>query len=387
MSDPTSTNMSFVGASLVRDGIASHRMQLQADLGAQPTETAWYCLFPYKVLSGLRLSHSSTLRSAACVLSAVLGWFACKHEAACLMFAAGSMRAAQPRCASSRSEIQEVTTETGCSLSADTILSGDPHSAVRSSEQKGAKVPGAPLHVPTLQLQVLQRYSLMCGENQRVPISEALGYVLRGMLLRCRQQLPLAVWQRICLKSMHALQESAAKVGSASLSYGVSQHEKEAEKLDECPWGQVQEVLGEMMKLMLLTVHEVHSQSMQEQFQQSGGWPGGSSEALVSHEDIVERLYAVNCSIVMTASLLLSDAPAMYRNLEGTKFEICDVAMVRSCTSTPCSVQHAHTNKPSCNHRMNVSAVWAQIHLNGMRVNLMNDLKSPQHSRRSFLRN
>ena len=52
-------------------------------------------------------------------------------------------------------------------------------------------MPEAPLHVPTPQLHLLQRYGLMCGENQRVTLLEAVRYVVRGMLLRYHKELPL----------------------------------------------------------------------------------------------------------------------------------------------------------------------------------------------------
>ena len=56
------------------------------------------------------------------------------------------------------------------------------------------------LHVPDPKLQLLERYGVMCGEHQRVPVLEAVPYVLRGLLLRYHKQLPLVVWRLICLQ-------------------------------------------------------------------------------------------------------------------------------------------------------------------------------------------
>ena len=190
-SNPTSSNMSFADLNLVRDAVACHRMEVLSGLGAKPTETAWYLLYPRDVRPGLRLSLSSTFGSTACVLSGALGWFSVTFEAACLVFLEDNLRAAQSLSTSGWHETQSLQDYNACPLRTDPKLSGGSYSAARHSEHRGAKVQEAPLHVPTPQLHLLQRYGLMCGENQRVPLLEAVRYVVRGMLLRYHKELPL----------------------------------------------------------------------------------------------------------------------------------------------------------------------------------------------------
>ena len=272
-SKSTSSNMSFAEVNLVRDVIACHRKEVLAGLGAKPTETAWYLFYPREARPGLRLSHSSTLGSTACVLSAVTGWVVDRFEAACLIFLEDHLRAAQSLSTSGCHEAWSLLTDSACPVSTDPELPGGSYSAVRHSKHRGAKVQEAPLHVPAPQLHLLQKHGLMCGENQRVPIMEAVRYMLRGLLLRYHKQLPLAAWQQICVQYMQKLHRAAAYLYSASECSYVSQHQN-GEWPDECPWAHVQDVAAQMMNLFLFTVHEVYRQSFKNEGVQSGSGGG-----------------------------------------------------------------------------------------------------------------
>ena len=311
--DRTSRNISFADVSLMRVAIASHRLKIQSDLGAKPAEIAWFCQSLTEVRPGLCLSYSATLGSPECILSARLRWFTRKYQAACLIRLEEQSRPAESVSTSDQHSIQArgLRASIASSLSTDPTLSGSFLSAVGSSEQRGAQVPEAPLHVPTPQLHLLRRYGLMCGENQRVPIYEAVRHLLRGMLLRYYKQLPLAAWQRICLQFMHEVQKSGGKSSLAHPSCDVSLHEtsesSDAHWPEECPWERLQEVSGDMVKLMLFTVHEVYSQSLKDQCLQNES--NRYSEAPMLHEGVVQRLHALSSSSAVAANMLLTDAP------------------------------------------------------------------------------
>ena len=322
-------SISFADVSLVRDAIACHRNQVLADLGAKPTETAWYWLSTAVVRPGLRLSHSSTLGSTACVLSCVLSWFSGNFEAACLVFLEDHLRAAQLLSTSGCFGVQGSHAEKSCPLGTDPKYSGGACSALGNSEQRGgAKVPRAPLDVPTPDRELLGRYGLMCGENQRVPILEAVPNVLCELLLHYYKQLPLAVWQRICLQSMQAMQRSASIFSPAYPCCDVSQHEH-GEWPDECPWAYVQELAGEMLKLLISTFHDVYCQSSDNQgLQLHQGCP----EHLMSYERVLERLKDTTGSSVMCGSMMLTDAPATYRRMVANDHHLLiRTPMVRPC--------------------------------------------------------
>ena len=358
-SDTGSSNMLFADVSLVRDAVASHRAQVLADLGVKATETAWYFVTPREVRSSLCLSQSSTLGSTACVMSSVLNWISCKYEAACLVFLEDNLRAAQSLSTSGWHTILDQRSEIDCSLSTDPKLPGGTKycSAVSNSEQRGAKVLEEPLHVPTPQLQLLGRYGLMCGENQRVPILEAVPYLLRHLLLRYHKQLRIAVWQRICLQFMHEMHRAAVKLHPSSAGYGIAQHEhgawSDGEWPDECPWAHVQEVAGEMMKLCLVTIHEAYCQSFNE-----GGLLSDSSEfseSLLSLGQVVERLQEESCCMAIVSSVLLTDAPATYRMLVANDQDLLIRSpMVRSCIRWLCLYCVSLTSVSQYHHRYRI---------------------------------
>ena len=334
-SDPDpSSNMSFLDVILLRDTIACRKAQVLAELGATPTDTVWFMLFPHEVRPGLCLSHSSTMGSTACVMSCVLNWFGCHYEAACLVFLGDNLREAQSLRTSGWHTTLEQRSETDCSLSTDPKLPGGSCSAVSKDEQRGAKVLEEPLHVPTPQLQLLGRYGLMCGENQRVPILEAVPYLLRHLLLRYHKQLRIAVWRRMCLLFIHRMHRAAVKMHSSSTSCDISQHEDGAwadgEWPDECPWARVQEVAGEMMKLFACTFYEVYCQSFEHAMSQSDS--GGVSAAVMSHQRVVERSQIICCSSATFTSMVLTDVSVAYRNMVGNDPDLLIRSpLVRSC--------------------------------------------------------
>ena len=350
--DRSSGDMSFADVSLVRGAIACHRMQVLTALDAKPTETAWYVQHSPEVRPGLHLSTSSTLGSSACLLAATLGWFSTRYKAACLVFLEDNLRAAQAISVSGWHDPLDMRTENSCSLGTDEKLPGASYSAAGSCEQRGAKVLEVPLHVPTPQLQLLRRYGLMSGENQRVPILEAVRYVLRGMLLRYHKQLPLSAWQQICMQFMQKIQRAVAKVSTASACSEVCQHEH-GEWPDECPWAHVQEVAGEMMKLCLVTIHEAYCQSFNE-----GGLLSDSSEfseSLLSLGQVVERLQEESCCMAIVSSVLLTDAPATYRMLVANDQDLLIRSpMVRSCIRWLCLYCVSLTSVSQYHHRYRI---------------------------------
>ena len=120
------------------------------------------------------------------------------------------------------------------------------------------------------------------------------------------------------------------KVSPESACCDISQLEH-GEWPDECPWAHVQEVWGEMMTLLGFTVHEVYCQS----FKQGGlqAESGGGLEALMSHEQVVERLQEEACSVAIMASVMLTDAAVTYRTLVGNDQDfLIRSPMVRSCS-------------------------------------------------------
>ena len=330
--DRTSSNISFADVSLVRDTIACRRTQILAELGAMPTDTVWFMLFPLEVRPGIRLSKSSTVGSTACIFSTVLGYFACKYDAACLIFLEDNFRAAQSLSTSGCFEVQSLRSDIACFPVTDPQPSGGPYTAAGNREQRSAKAPEASLHVPDPKLQLLERYGVMCGEHQRVPILEAVPYIMRGLLLRYHRQLPLAVWRLICLQFIQEMQRSADAMSPASAGCKVSQHER-GEWPDECPWAHVQEVAGEIVKLCIRTFREAYNQSFACRGLQLQS--RGEFEALMSHEQVVERLQEDSCSTAMNASMIISDATFTYRAFLGNHDDILARVMVRSHIFSP----------------------------------------------------
>ena len=208
-------------------------------------------------------------------------------------------------------EVQSLCSDNTCFHIADPKSSGGASTAAGNRDQRGAKVPETPIHVPITQLQLLGRYGVMCGEHQRVPILEAVPYVLRGVLLRYHKQLPLALWRLMCVQNIQEMQRSAETLYPASAGSKVSQIEH-GEWPDECPWAHVQEVAEEMIKLCIATFNEVYCQS----FTYRGlRCESGVPDALMSHEQVVERLQEISCTTGMCASMKLTDATVTYRNL------------------------------------------------------------------------
>ena len=351
-----SCNMSIADVSLVRDAVACHKTQVLADLGAAPTDTVWFMLFPREARPGLWLSHSSTLGSTACVLSSALTWFSCEFEAACLRSMEDNLRAAQSLSTSGWHTTLEQRSEIDCPLSTDPKLPGGSCSAVQYSEQGVAKVPDAPLHVPTPQLQLLGRYGLMCGENQRVPILEAVPNVLCHLLLLYHQQLPTAEWQRICWQLMHQMHRAVANLHPSPAGYDIAQHEygawSDGEWPDECPWAHLQEVAGEMIKLLACTVNDVYCQSFENAMLQSDA--AGVSEAVMCHERVVQSAQQICCGKAIFTSMILTDAPATYRTVLGNNPDLLHRSpLVRSCMYpfVPVTVLgHSATVKPFVPH-------------------------------------
>ena len=90
----------------------------------------------------------------------------------------------------------------------------------------------------------------------------------------------------------------------------------------------MQDVAGVMVKLCINTFHEVYRQSFMYRGLQSGA--GGVIQALMSHEQVVERLQEHSCSTVMSVSMMLSDATVTYRTLIGNDHDGLARVMVRS---------------------------------------------------------
>ena len=324
-----SSKILFADVRLVTDAIDCHRTQVVAQQGVNLTKIAWYRLSSYQARPGLCISQSSTIGSTACLLSAILCWILVKYEAACLVVLEDKFRAAQSLSTSGWHDVQSTRADNACCLNTDPKLPWASHCADFGSEQRGTNVPDAPLSVSTPQLQLLRKYGLMCGEKQPVQILEAVRYVLRGLLLRYHKQLPLAVWRRICLQCMKELQRRTENFASAASSTDASHHEQ-GEWPEECPWACIQEVVGDMYKLIVFIFHDGYCQSFKQGGLQSES--GGISEAVMSHEQVVGRLHEVSCSCATLISVWLSDAPGTIRNLAGSDVDQrILIPMVRSC--------------------------------------------------------
>lgn len=202
---PPSSNISFADVTLVRDALECHQRLTLAGMCAIPAETAWFLLFPYEVRTGLRLSHSTTMASPSCHLSTSIAFWTVALESAFLKLLEDRLLTAQPARIPHSTDIQELrsTSESGSFQSQQSCPTKGSDAGIG---QRPPKAPKIPLHVPTPQLPMLLQYGVMCGENRRAKIVDAVRTVMPEVMLRYRKQLPLEEWGAVCMQVMHLMQ-------------------------------------------------------------------------------------------------------------------------------------------------------------------------------------
>ena len=335
--DHSTSSISFADVSLVRDALECHRRHVLASMEALPEDTAWYLLYTYEVRPGLRLSHSTTMGSPACHLSAVLAFWAMVLDRTFLKVLEDRHLTVHPSRDPNGPEIQEL------GAVCRSVTQKAPCLGAAGGGRSAPKPPETPLLVPTPQLQALQRYGVMCGENRRVQIIEAVRTVLRAVMLRYHQQLPMEEWGPVCMQSMHAMCKGVlgdwptlANVETVGSGAHSTLHAQDAGMLDECPWGELQSVAGESVKLMVATMQETY---LQCNACDSGaireGCPSPCASQEMTHTSVVERAQALNIEGALSAHLLLTDAPAAHRIMtELPRSSALDISWV--CIHTSC---------------------------------------------------
>ena len=232
---------SFSDLSLVRDAVECHRRATEASMGALRAETAWLLLYTFEVRPGLRLSISSTMASPACHLSVPLKFWSTALECTFLKVLEDRHLTAQPVHPQGIDLQELVFPRHGYPNSLPQVLNfGGALGAAGGRGQRLPKVPQGPLHVPTPNMKLLHRFGMMCGQNQRVRITEAVPFVLRSIMRRYFKHLPLDVWGAVCMQIMHAIHQGVEPlVGKVAklVSTSESQHALHVDGVEECQWG------------------------------------------------------------------------------------------------------------------------------------------------------